>query len=104
MAEKINKTIKKIIIEYSKIIKTLIQYENIYLFGSYAKNTANQDSDIDIAIIVDGNKIKNKFFLEYELMTKRRKIDLRIEPHILLKNELTTPFGNNILSKGIKIL
>ncbi|MBC8383460.1 MAG: nucleotidyltransferase domain-containing protein, partial [Candidatus Cloacimonetes bacterium] len=28
--------------------------ELVYLFGSYARNEANEDSDIDIAVVLDG--------------------------------------------------
>ncbi len=50
-----------------------------YLFGSCAKGLDNEDSDIDIAVVV-GNM--NDFFAtQMQLMRLRRKIDLRIEPH-----------------------
>jgi predicted nucleotidyltransferase len=34
--------------------------EAVYLFGSYAKGTANKDSDIDVALVV--NHFEDDFF------------------------------------------
>jgi len=52
------------------------------LFGSYAKGTANSESDIDIANIVD--EIKGDYLDNTSLLYKlRRNVDDRIEPILL---------------------
>lgn len=51
----------------------------VYLFGSVAKGKAGQDSDIDVALFIDG--LEDSFDTQVELMKLRRAIDLRIEPH-----------------------
>lgn len=41
--------------EFSKIVDTIIKIidvDQIYIFGSYARNTEKEDSDIDIYVIV----------------------------------------------------
>ncbi|MBI2411124.1 MAG: nucleotidyltransferase domain-containing protein [Candidatus Kerfeldbacteria bacterium] len=50
--KKIPQTIKKEINQYiAELRKDLIDIEDIYLFGSYAKGTQNRSSDIDICIV-----------------------------------------------------
>jgi len=54
------------------------------LFGSYSKGIQREDSDIDVAIIV--NSIGPDFFSYAPLLWKlRREIDDRIEPILLEK-------------------
>jgi predicted nucleotidyltransferase len=52
----------------------------IGLFGSYARDEAKEDSDIDIAVEIEGDRIFRKFFgLEEYLKTNLHKdIDLGI--------------------------
>ena len=74
----------------------------IILFGSYAKNNATVDSDIDIAIVVE------KFNDDYlsiitNLYKLTRNIDDRIEPLLFLKNNDKSGFLNQIQTEG-KIL
>ena len=75
----------------------------VYLFGSYAKGTNHEDSDIDIAIIV--NSDSNVFDLMVELMMLTQDIDLKIEPHpIKVKDfEEGNPFVQEIINTGIKV-
>lgn len=68
--------------KYIEIICLNFSPRQIILFGSYAKGTANSDSDIDIAIIVD--EIKEDYLNTASLLYKlRRDIDDRIEPVLL---------------------
>ena len=80
-----------------------IKFEKAYIIGSYAKNTATENSDIDIAFVF--KKIDEKFKLQLQLMRLRRGIDLRIEPHpIDIRNiNYNNSFANEILKHGIEI-
>lgn len=44
---------KEKIISIIKIIKEITQTDDVYLFGSYASGKADENSDLDIAIIKD---------------------------------------------------
>ena len=74
-----------------KIIKNYISFAanqnknfiTAYLFGSYAKQTDNPDSDIDIALIIDKLDDNKKFDLQVELMLMASDFDLRIEPRVI---------------------
>ena len=94
--ESINKYIEKIS-KYYKI-------EAIILFGSYAKGTQNEDSDIDIAII--SSDFKDIFDDMADLIGYTWKIDTRIEPHPISKEDyekIATPFVQEVINTGIKV-
>ena len=89
-----------------KYVEEISKHYNIkgaYLFGSYAKGTNNEDSDIDVAIVV--NSDNNLFDIMVELMMLARNIDLRIEPHqIKIKDfEEGNPFVQEVIDTGIKV-
>ena len=93
-------SIEKYIEEISKYYKI----DAIILFGSYAKGTNNEDSDIDIAII--SSDIKDKFDDMVKLMNLRWDIDLRIEPHPIKTEEFKeneTPFIDEVIKTGIEL-
>ena len=75
-----------------------------YLFGSVAKGNSNEDSDIDIAVVING--LKDSFSSQVELMKMRRNFDVRIEPHLFNASEFNSsnPFIQNIINTGIKII
>lgn len=56
-----------------------------FMFGSFAKGTNHEDSDIDIAIVV--KNVSDIIDTQIEMMKLRRKIDLRIEPHPFMIND-----------------
>ncbi len=78
--------------------------KKIYLFGSYAKGTVNDNSDIDLAIVFD--KLSNTFDTQVELMKLRRKFDTRIEPHPFRESDfnMSNPLAREILSSGFELL
>jgi predicted nucleotidyltransferase len=75
-----------------------------YVFGSYAKGNFTDDSDIDLAVVM--NDLSNSFTMQIELMKISRKFDTRIEPHPFDENDFdtTNPFAHEILTTGVQIL
>ena len=101
----INKEIADIVDKYIAIVKENYDVVAIILFGSYAKGTENEDSDIDIAVVTDDIKT-DKFDEEVKLTLLRRKIDSRIEPHIIKVEDYEndeTPFVVEVKNTGIKV-
>jgi predicted nucleotidyltransferase len=91
------------VIEYKNLLKKHIQFESIYLFGSYAKGTNRKDSDIDVAIVV--KKVDDDFFSINPLLWKlRRQIDDRIEPVLIEKDFDDANFLGDIKKYGIEII
>ncbi|MCD4790910.1 MAG: nucleotidyltransferase domain-containing protein [Bacteroidales bacterium] len=98
------KTINKIIQAYiQELVKNNFKLDKVYLFGSYVKEKATDNSDIDLAIVM--KQMSNKFQVQLELMKLRRKIDLRIEPHPIKTEEFnfTNPFAKEVIEYGKEI-
>ena len=92
-----------IVEKYIDIVSKKFNVREVYIFGSYAKGTNNEDSDIDIAIILDSNI--NTLDLMVELMILTQNIDLRIEPHpIKIKDfEEGNHFIEEIKNTGLRV-
>jgi uncharacterized protein len=87
---------------YKELLKDHFHFENIYIYGSYARGNYREDSDIDVAIIV--NHVEGDYFSINPLLWKlRRQIDDRIEPILIEKDFDDAGFFNEIQKYGIKI-
>jgi len=93
----------KIAEKYLDFVSDKFAIQNAILFGSFAKGNFNEDSDIDIAIVIKNSN--DIFDTQVEMMKLKRKIDLRIEPHPFNINEFNenNPVVNEILKFGIKL-
>ncbi|MDR3187836.1 MAG: nucleotidyltransferase domain-containing protein [Prevotellaceae bacterium] len=79
-----------------------MEVEKVYLFGSYAKGTPHEDSDIDIAFVV--SRFEGDFFKVIPPMWKlKRKVDVRIEPHVVARDADYAGFLDEIRRTGIEI-
>jgi predicted nucleotidyltransferase len=89
--------------KYAGAVKANFNFIKVILFGSYAKGTHNDDSDIDIAVIF--KDYDNLIDMQLELMKLRRKIDSRIEPHPFRESEfdISDPVVNEIVKYGEEI-
>jgi predicted nucleotidyltransferase len=105
MAAKLSEAqIIQIIRRYADIVREFITLDAIYLFGSFAKGTATQDSDIDL-IVVSNDWTDNIIDDTMLLMRARRKVDLRIEPHPIRPEELEeNPFILSIKAEMKKVV
>ncbi len=88
---------------YKLLLKEHLLIDKVYLYGSYAKNTNREESDIDVAIVVD--KIEGDFFSINPLLWKlRRQIDDRIEPILIARGFDDADFIGEIEKYGIEIV
>lgn len=89
--------------KYVSSIKSRYDLRKALLFGSFAKGTNNNDSDIDIALIF-GN-VPDIIDMQIELMRLRRSVDLRIEPHPFNEANFNAydPVAKEIMQYGIEI-
>lgn len=105
MAEStIKSDILKIIERYAEETKKHFNVSSIILFGSYAKGTENEDSDIDIAIV--SSDFDDVYDCMAFLMGLTWDIDTRIEPHPIKTEDyenVTTPFVQEVINTGIKV-
>lgn len=96
-----NEAIEKIR-QYRLLLKEHFDVEKVYLFGSYAKETNSEDSDLDVAIVV--KSVEGDYFSIVPLIWKlRRQIDDRIEPILIEKENDKGGFLDEIQKYGIEI-
>jgi len=84
MDKGINRTVKKYIDCVAENQPGLI---SAFIFGSYAKNLQQTDSDIDIALVIDNLLDSDRFDTQVRLMMLASKIDNRIKPYPISKEE-----------------
>jgi predicted nucleotidyltransferase len=96
------------IIDKVKAYKTLalrdfpMKVEKVYLFGSYAKGTQREHSDIDVAFVV--KHFKGDYFkVVPPLWLIKQEVDSRIEPHVVARDEDYAGFIDEIQRTGIEI-
>jgi predicted nucleotidyltransferase len=84
---------------FEKIKEFFKNEEAIYIFGSYAKDNFNENSDIDIAVVFKNRKTPLEIFkLQEELsLTLKKDVDL-----IDLENT-NTVFAYEIINNSVKL-
>jgi predicted nucleotidyltransferase len=102
MDKGITRTIEKYIDSVARQKTGLI---SAYVFGSYAKDQQRDESDIDIALVIDNLPDKDRFDTQVKLMILASQIDTRIEPHPISKEEFISnnPFAIEIRKTGIEL-
>lgn len=94
-----DKTIIEKVKKYTELVKTYIPLTKVVLYGSYANGTERENSDIDIAIIVD--KMDGDYLeLSAGLFNLTKNIDTRIEPILLNSQNDKSGFIESILKHG----
>ena len=105
MVEKtINKDILESVNKFIEEIKKKYNITAVILFGSYAKGTANEYSDIDIAVVSDD--FDDIYDCMAILMGMTWDIDARIEPHPITVEDyekISNPFVKEVVDTGIKV-
>jgi len=86
-----------------KVRRSDIDISEAWLFGSFARGNNNENSDIDLAIVLSKN---NKTFeTEVKLMTLRTGEETLIEPHAFNKDEfeMNSPIVYQIVKNGLRL-
>jgi predicted nucleotidyltransferase len=92
--------------EYIQLLEeNQIKIWRLYLYGSYAKNSYDNESDIDLAVFLEKEDLDG-FEEDAQLMKLRRKVDMRIEPHPFAKSDFdqTNPYIKEIVESGERII
>lgn len=99
-----DKTINSRIRAYINAVAQKYKLVHVYLFGSFASGKENQDSDIDLALVIEGLADADKFDTQVYLMLLAAKFDTRIEPHpYSLEDFSDNPFALEIQRTGKEI-
>ena len=101
----IPKNILEIIIKYIQEISKEISIDKVIIFGSYAKNCYNEDSDIDIAIF--SKDFKSTSIIEdiIFLLIKTSGLGIDLQPQPFTLDDYSNPDGlvKEILDTGIEL-
>lgn len=96
-----NEVLEKLL-RYKILVSEHFDLDSLVLYGSFARGNQHDDSDIDVAVIV--NSLDKDYFAYAPLLWKlRREIDDRIEPVLLEKKSDQSGFLKEILQTGIII-
>jgi predicted nucleotidyltransferase len=96
--------INNIVSRFIALVSVEFPVKGVYLFGSYAKGTAHDNSDIDIAIVSD--KFEGRRFWDREKLGKyviKSSFDLEVHPYKTEDFTEDDPFVKEILQTGLKL-
>jgi predicted nucleotidyltransferase len=89
----------KLLVVESNLLNNI---EQVFLFGSFAKDNPHKDSDIDVAFVV--NHLEGNFFeLIPPIYRLTENVDFRIEPHVVARDADYAGFLDEIQHTGIEI-
>jgi uncharacterized protein len=98
----VQKDVIKKLEKFKFLVSDHFDIDKIVLFGSYAKGKQREDSDIDVAVIV--NSVNSDFFTYAPLLWKLgRQIDNRIEPVLFVNGKDPGGFLQEIIKSGVTI-
>jgi predicted nucleotidyltransferase len=104
-AETLEKTLQNYIFDVKKTMP--IKMERVFLFGSYAKGSPDEWSDVDVCFFFERFDGKSSIDIGMELLDAAYKYlpEMVIEPHHFLTKELENdnPFVKEILRTGREI-
>lgn len=101
----IPKNILEIIMKYIQELSKEISIDKVIIFGSYAKNTYNEDSDIDIAIFSKDFKTTSIIEDMSFLLIKTSGLGIDLQPQPFTLDDYSNPDGlvKEILDTGIEL-
>lgn len=81
-----------------------LEFSEAWLFGSYARGNQHENSDIDIAIVLNDD-VFHTFETEVKLMVIRKGEETLIEPHAFSRDEFdyNLPIVYQIVNYGERI-
>jgi predicted nucleotidyltransferase len=86
---------------YKQLVLDNLGQARVYLFGSYSKGTARQDSDIDVAVVVP--KVEDDFLKTSSMLWMLTwNINTLIEP-VLIEEGHPSPLYDEIMRTGVLV-
>ena len=101
---------KEIVVQIQMLMRRLFPTAEVILYGSEARGEARADSDIDLLILVDGDKLT--LAQEDAITTPLYELELQtgvaISPIVMLTTQwasrpMITPFYLNVMKEGVRL-
>ena len=89
------------VLRFHDSIKAFWSVKKVLLYGSYAKGQAKEDSDIDVAVVIDEADHTKRVEITRGLFHMAFGIDAAIEPKCIFWDEYQHPDPASILSEII---
>ena len=99
-------TIKNEAMLYAAEVRRHLPVDRVFLFGSYAKGTADSLSDVDVAFFLRDYGEKTRFDVGVQLLKLSRGYQAYFEPLIFTTSDIerNNLFVNEILRTGLEVL
>lgn len=94
-----DRKIVKIVKKYSELVKDVTDVKMVVLYGSAARGEEIENSDIDVAVIID-DLPEDYLELSAKLFEIVRNVDIRIEPILLSRKHNKSGFIDTVLNSG----
>ena len=91
----------KIAQEHKALVENNMPPKALYLYGPYSKGNQREDSDIDIAVIVE--RPAEEYFADTPLPWRLRRKGSNLREPILLTEDMENPLYRDIRKTGILI-
>ena len=86
---------------YKQLVLENLGQAKVYLFGSYSKGTAREDSDIDVAVVVP--KVEEDFLKTSSMLWMLTwNVNTLIEP-VLIEEDHPSPLFDEVLRTGVLV-
>ena len=87
---------------YADAVSQVLPVKKVILYGSYAKGSAGEHSDIDVGVILD--RVDEDYLtIASRLFSLRRAIDARIEPVLIEEEDDPSGFSQMVSKTGMVI-
>jgi len=93
--------IREKVLRFYQSARQLFPIKKMLLYGSHAKGLANEDSDIDVAVVVEEKDHSKRIEITAGLFHAAFDIDAAIEPKCIFWDEYQNPDKASILSEII---
>ena len=100
--DQVPRIVREKVLMFYGAVKPLFPVKKVLLYGSHAKGQATQDSDIDVAVVVDEADHSRRIEITARLFHVAFGVDPAIEPKCIFWDEYNEHDEASILSEIIR--